>query len=63
MSVANVLVVIDPAVANYQSLAERILPGTDVIILDQKRDGIEQISEVLAQRNDISSLQKWLWSG
>jgi Ca2+-binding RTX toxin-like protein len=57
MSVANALVVIDSVVPNHQSLVERLVPGADVILLEPKRDSIEQISEALAQRKDISSLQ------
>ncbi|MBW4614810.1 MAG: DUF4347 domain-containing protein [Desmonostoc vinosum HA7617-LM4] len=41
------LVFIDSAVEDYQSLAAGVLPDTEVVILDAKRDGIAQISEVL----------------
>ncbi|MGQ4647487.1 DUF4347 domain-containing protein [Lyngbya aestuarii] len=45
---ALMLVVIDPRVDNYQMLAAGVLPGAKVLVLDTKRDGIEQITEELA---------------
>jgi hypothetical protein len=51
------IVFIDPTVENYESLAAGIKPGTEVIVLDSARDGVEQITEILAGRSDIDSLQ------
>lgn len=41
------LVIIDGNVTDYQTLADGILPGTDLLILDPSRDGIQQITECL----------------
>jgi glucose/arabinose dehydrogenase len=47
---------IDATVENYQKLAAGIAPGTEVVILDASRDGIQQISEALSQRHTLSSI-------
>ena len=41
------LVFIDSQVADYQSLAAGVVPGTEVVILDRNGDGIEQITQAL----------------
>jgi uncharacterized repeat protein (TIGR01451 family) len=41
------IVFIDPTVDDRKSLIDRVIPGTEVVILDATRDGIEQITEVL----------------
>uniref|UniRef100_A0A7C3ZKJ7 DUF4347 domain-containing protein n=1 Tax=Planktothricoides sp. SpSt-374 TaxID=2282167 RepID=A0A7C3ZKJ7_9CYAN len=41
------LLIIDPAVEDYQILLDGISPHTFVHILDKNRDGIEQITEIL----------------
>ncbi|MEG4208366.1 DUF4347 domain-containing protein, partial [Microcoleus sp. Pol7_A1] len=51
------LVCIDPRVENYQHLASGVKPGTEIIVLDKTRDGVEQITEILAKRSLIASLQ------
>jgi hypothetical protein len=43
------LVVIDPRVEDYAMLAAGVHEGTNVFILDLNRDGVEQITEALAQ--------------
>ncbi|WGV25312.1 ELWxxDGT repeat protein [Halotia branconii] len=50
------LVFIDPTVEDYQSLVAGVLPNTEVVILNAARDGVEQISEILAGRIRIASL-------
>jgi len=50
------IVFIDPAVEDYQTLANGVLAGAEAIVLDPSKDGIEQISEVLSGRENISSL-------
>jgi hypothetical protein len=47
---------IDRQVADYQSLMTGVTPGTEVVILDEKRDAIDQITEVLALRTNIDSI-------
>ena len=51
------LVCIDPRIENYQHLASGVKPGTEIIVLDRSLDGVEQITEILAKRSLISSLQ------
>jgi len=48
---------VDTTVQDYQQLINKVTPDTEVIILDPDRDGVEQISEVLASRQDIGSVQ------
>jgi Ca2+-binding RTX toxin-like protein len=44
---AHILVIIDPGVADYQTLADGVVEGAEVFILDPNRDGITQITEYL----------------
>lgn len=55
-SAPSEIVFIDPNVKDHQSLITGAAPGAQVIILDPKRDGIEQITETLAGHSGISSL-------
>ncbi|NJK70030.1 MAG: DUF4347 domain-containing protein, partial [Microcoleus sp. SU_5_3] len=41
---------IDTGVLDYQILADGVIPGTQVIILDTHRNGLEQIAEALRGR-------------
>ncbi|MEM7579165.1 MAG: DUF4347 domain-containing protein, partial [Cyanobacteria bacterium P01_A01_bin.80] len=41
------LVIIDSGVEDYQTLANGVLQGVEVFILDSHRDGVEQITEIL----------------
>ncbi|MGL5065198.1 MAG: DUF4347 domain-containing protein, partial [Microcoleus sp.] len=50
------LVFIDSTVKNYHNLIAGVKPGTEVIVLDAARDGVEQITEALASRNNIDSV-------
>jgi hypothetical protein len=43
------LVFIDPAVEDYQTLLEGIVPEAKAIALDANRDGVEQITEILQE--------------
>ena len=43
------IVFIDPGVSDYQSLVGGVIPGTDVVVLEADRDGVQQITEVLLQ--------------
>ncbi|MEG4964544.1 DUF4347 domain-containing protein, partial [Microcoleus sp. K4-C2] len=51
------LVCIDPRVENYQHLTSGVKPGTEIIVLDRTLDGVEQITDILAKRSLIASLQ------
>ncbi|MEG5129500.1 FG-GAP-like repeat-containing protein, partial [Microcoleus sp. ARI1-B5] len=50
------LVFIDPTVEDYQSLISGVCPNAEVIILDERRDGIEQITERLAIEQNIEAI-------
>ncbi len=50
------IVFIDAHVDDYQMLATGVLPGTEVVLLNQQRNGVQQISEVLAARAGIDSI-------
>jgi hypothetical protein len=56
------IVFIDSGIKDYQTLVDDLLNQEDtsrnieVIVLEQDRDGIEQISEVLDGRNDIDAI-------
>ncbi len=53
---ASAIVFIDAAVDDAQILADGVIPGAEVIFLDPKRDGVEQITEVLKERAGVSSV-------
>ncbi len=50
------LAIIDPTVEDYQMLAAGVLPGTEVVILDSNRDGIEQITEILHNSRNLEAV-------
>jgi VCBS repeat-containing protein len=50
------VVFIDAHVDDYQMLATGVLPGIEVVLLDPQRDGMQQISEVLAMGAGINSV-------
>jgi Domain of unknown function (DUF4347) len=50
------LVFIDSTVADYQSLIAGLTPGAEAIVLEGNRDGVEQITEALANYSHIKSL-------
>lgn len=52
----RMLVVIDPKVEDAQMLAAGVYKGAEVLLLDPNRDGVEQITQVLRGRTDISSV-------
>ena len=52
----STIVFIDAAVTDYQTLLDGVKLGVEAIIIDSERDGIEQISEVLANRTNIDSI-------
>ncbi|MEG4641078.1 DUF4347 domain-containing protein, partial [Microcoleus sp. Aus8_D4] len=55
-TVKNVLF-IDARVENSDSLARGATAGTEVFVLDSTRDGVEQITRILANCSDLDSLQ------
>ncbi|HNP31448.1 MAG TPA: DUF4347 domain-containing protein, partial [Nitrospirales bacterium] len=50
------VVFIDTRVENYQTLMDGIDPAAEVILLDARRDGIEQMAEILRDRSDIDAI-------
>jgi Domain of unknown function (DUF4347) len=56
LEATNLLIIIDANVEDYQILADGVVNGATVFILDRDRDGIEQISEALQQHSSITSL-------
>ena len=50
------IVFIDSQVEDYQFLAKGVLPEIEKVILDRDRDGIEQITEVLNQKNNFETI-------
>ena len=51
------LVFVDTAIASYQDLISSVTPGTEIILLDPSQDGIVQITNALAQKHGVASLQ------
>ena len=47
---------IDSQVPDYQSLVAGVTPGTEVVVLDEHRDAIDQITQILALRTNIDSI-------
>ena len=54
--VRHELVFIDAGVMDAATLIAGVDPRAEVIQLDANRDGVDQILEVLAQRNDVSAI-------
>ncbi|MBW3586695.1 MAG: DUF4347 domain-containing protein, partial [Cyanobacteria bacterium 0813] len=52
----SILVCIDSNVEDYQSLISGVYPNAEVIILDETRDGIEQITERLGIEKNIEAI-------
>jgi hypothetical protein len=50
------IVVIDPTVEDYQSLAPSAEPRKEIFILDRAGDGVEQITELLASYTDVDAV-------
>lgn len=53
----STLIFVDTTVDNYQSLLLDADPTAEIIILDPDQDGIQQISQVLATRSAVGSVQ------
>ncbi|MGF1480400.1 MAG: DUF4347 domain-containing protein [Cyanophyceae cyanobacterium] len=50
------LVFIDAGVKNYQQLVDGVIPKAEVFVLDAAADGVEQISHVLQQRQNVGAV-------
>ena len=53
---APTLVIIDGGVEDHQALVDGVVEGSAVVVLDRDRDGIQQITELLEQYSQITSL-------
>jgi hypothetical protein len=53
---ASTLVFVDSAVQDYQSLLDGLVGEAKAILLDFNRDGIEQITDTIAQLNQVVSI-------
>lgn len=53
----HTLVIVDPSVEDSVALMQAINEEAEVIVLDSRRNGVEQITELLAQRCQIQHLQ------
>jgi hypothetical protein len=52
----SLLFLIDAAVEDYPSLMAGTIPGVEAILLEPDRDGIEQITEILANCPDVTTV-------
>jgi hypothetical protein len=50
------VVFVDAGVENYQQLVDGVIPTAEVFVLDAAADGIEQISQILQQRQDVDAV-------
>jgi Ca2+-binding RTX toxin-like protein len=50
------VVFVDAGVDNYHQLVDGVIPTAEVFVLDTAADGIEQISQVLQQRQDVDAV-------
>ncbi|MCY7285338.1 MAG: DUF4347 domain-containing protein, partial [Cyanobacteria bacterium CAN_BIN43] len=50
------VLVVDSAVTDYQSLIEGVGTDTEVIVLKAEHDGVEQITQILGDRQNIQTL-------
>ncbi|MEO1430375.1 MAG: DUF4347 domain-containing protein [Cyanobacteria bacterium J06632_19] len=51
------IIFIDSTVADYKTLASQAKAGTEVIVLDNSKDGVSQITQALAGKSDLASIQ------
>ncbi len=56
LNTTSTLVFIDAGVDNYHSLVDGVISTAEVFVLDKTADGIEQISQVLQQRQNIDAV-------
>ncbi|SJM93542.1 DUF4347 domain-containing protein [Crenothrix polyspora] len=53
---SNRIVFIDPRVSDYQSLIADLPAGTEVVVLDANRDGVEQIAQALQGKSNLDAI-------
>ncbi|HCV31492.1 MAG TPA: hypothetical protein DGO89_15690, partial [Microcoleaceae bacterium UBA9251] len=47
---------INPTVEDYQMLVEGVVPGIQAVVLDPKRDGVEQITQILGKSSFVEAI-------
>ncbi|NOG61597.1 MAG: DUF4347 domain-containing protein, partial [Proteobacteria bacterium] len=52
----NEIIFIDTDVENYETLLTGISSSVEVVLLDETRDGIEQIAEIMSSQSDVSAI-------
>ncbi len=55
-SLVNQLVFVDPSVKNYQGLLKGLAPGSQVVVLDANRDGVEQMTAAIAHHRHLTGI-------
>ena len=50
------LLFVDRSIVDYQQLVAGVAPGTEIHVLDSRQDAVTQITQVLLERESISSL-------
>ncbi|MEN0105327.1 MAG: DUF4347 domain-containing protein, partial [Pseudomonas sp.] len=50
------VVFVDAKVQNYQQLLDALPKGTEVVVLDSSKDGLQQIADYLKDRSDIDAI-------
>jgi len=53
---AKQILIVDSTVQNYHQLVADIPADTQVVVLDETRDGVEQITEILASTSNLSAV-------
>jgi hypothetical protein len=56
MTFRKSLILIDPAVQDYQHLIQAVDPAHEILILKPDFDGVDQIAQVLKERHDLDSI-------
>jgi predicted outer membrane repeat protein len=56
LSIGSSIAFIDGSLANYQSISNSLMPGTDIVVLDSSGDELLQITAELAGRSNLSSV-------
>jgi hypothetical protein len=51
------IVFVNAQVANYQNLLKQVQPDTEFLLINADQDGIEQITNTLKNRQNITSVQ------
>ena len=56
LAIRHEIVFVDPRVNNYQDLTQDLPSGVEVVVLDQERNGVEQITEKLAGKRGLNAI-------